>query len=259
MPDEKKYNEVDRIKVRDHFNQTAIVQPNDNSVLDSNTEQEVVFANIYRNYFTKHYIQKYVSPKKQDTLLDFGCGVGRIAFFLSPKVKRIEGVDVAKNMLEVATKKSSGFTNVHFSLLHDLTLPIKSEELNKVVSHWVLQHISDDDCSAYFEEFYRVLKPGGKLFLFEQVKSEGQQAGHIHVFRTINQYCSLLEAAGFTKIMVKPVMRVPSRGMSLWNRLKFNNRLLLRLLTLLDDKLMNRKIQFVEYYTILFEFEKASK
>jgi hypothetical protein len=51
-------------------------------------------------------------------------------------------------------------------------------------------------------------------------------------------------------------MRVPARGMSLWNKFNINSRILLWTFSLLDDLIILRKPQLADYFTYVFIFEK---
>lgn len=248
---------IDNKKVQEHFDKAAQNQANSNAVLDSSLSEVAVFSNLYRDYYSKRNILKNVAPDKNDSILDFGCGVGRLSFFLSPYVKRVTGVDVSEKMIQVAIENNTKSGNTTFFLLNNPQLPVESGSVNKIISNWVFQHISDDYCKKYLEEFNRVLSSGGEIFLFEQIKKSQQTAADIHIFRTVDEYRKIFTDAGFKEVLVKRVMRVPSRGMSLWNQLKINSRFLLWLFSRLDDMTINRKPEFAEYFTYVFVFRKV--
>lgn len=248
---------IDNKKVQEHFDKAAENQSNSNAVLDSSLSEVAAYSNIYRDYYSKRNILKNVAPDKNDSVLDFGCGVGRLSFFLSPYVQKITGVDVSEKMIQVANGNNTISGNTTFFLLNSPQIPVESGSVNKIISNWVFQHISDDYCKKYLEEFNRVLSPGGEIFLFEQIKRSQQTAADIHIFRTVDDYRKIFADAGFKEVYVKRAMRVPSRGMSLWNQLKINNRFLLWLLSQLDDMTMNRKPDLAEYFTYVFVFRKT--
>lgn len=81
-----------------------------NKVAD-NYDKEVfnVFQNDKKNKL-KRYIRKYAN--KENTAIDFGCGVGKALPLLSPFFKEIIGVDVSKKCIAIA--KSAPFKNVSF-------------------------------------------------------------------------------------------------------------------------------------------------
>ena len=255
MEDDVKDVGIKKQEVDDFFNNSARHHKNFNAVLDTNTTDEAIHANIYRDYFTKSYMLENIVPDKNDVLLDFGCGVGRITYFFSPMVSKIFGIDSSEIMLEVAKAELKNYSNVEFEFMHGTKLPYPTDFFNKIFSNWVLQHISTDDILKYLEEFKRVLKSNGKIYLFEQTMTSTKESGK-HVYRTTEDYCRLFESAGFKKILVKPVMRVPSRGMSIWNKKILAGKVPLIILKLIDKLTMNRKPQFIKYYTSVFIYQK---
>ena len=68
-----------------------------------------VFQNDKKNKLKK-YIRKYAS--KENTAIDFGCGVGKALPLLAPFFKEIIGVDVSKKCIAIA--KSAPYKNVTF-------------------------------------------------------------------------------------------------------------------------------------------------
>lgn len=53
---------------------------------------------------SKEYILQQWTPHKEDRVLDFGCGVGRISEWLAPKVGYILAIDTEPEMIREATK-----------------------------------------------------------------------------------------------------------------------------------------------------------
>ncbi len=93
---------------------------------------------------------------------DLGCGSGRWARFVSPKVGCLHLVDASTMALEVAQKKMSDSGNVQFHLASVSTLPFESDSLDFAYSLGVLHHVPD--IGRAVDEIHRVLKPSG-LFL----------------------------------------------------------------------------------------------
>jgi len=247
---------IDKQKVEDFFDNSAAFHQNSNAVLDVSHDEKAAHANIYRDYYTKSYIKEHLTPSSGDKVMDFGCGVGRVTSFLAPLVNRIAGVDLSSQMIEVAKRKNGNHHNINFLWLKSAPLPYPENSFNKIFTHWVMQHIPDAEAIIYFKEFYRTLNEGGKIFLFEQTKNDIAQYSDKHVYRTVDQYCRLIEQAGFSKVTVTPVMRVPSRGMSLWNNKMISFRFLLPVFRMVDRFTLNRKPQYVNYYTTAFIFKK---
>lgn len=99
--------------------------------------------------------------QRDDLLLDFGIGWGRIArFFLRElPLDRIHGVDVVQAFLDVARET---FNTDKFYL----TQPFPPSSLadasyTHIVGYSVFSHLSEQACVAWMKEFYRILVPGG--------------------------------------------------------------------------------------------------
>ena len=111
-------------------------------------------------------------PIGRATVLDAGCGTGSYSQALLRHVGRIEAVDLNDGMLEVAGRKlageeEEGRISFHSSRIDDL--PFESGTFDGVMINQVLHHLPDDPSEGFpahrrvFEEFARVLKPGGVL------------------------------------------------------------------------------------------------
>jgi SAM-dependent methyltransferase len=100
-------------------------------------------------------------------LLEIGCGPGRILSHLAPHFDRLDGVEIAPEMIEVARQQDLP-ENVHLELTPgDGELnTIPSESIDLVCSFHVFQHIPHPSVVArYVSETARVLKPSGRAVL----------------------------------------------------------------------------------------------
>lgn len=110
--------------------------------------------------------------QKDFTVLDFGCGNGRWAFWFAPQVDRVIGVDLSPDMVEAARRLAPdlGVENVSFELLTDDMQLLSRNAFDVVNCVWVLKYIlSDAEATAVIEGFVRAAKPGGYVALIEQV------------------------------------------------------------------------------------------
>jgi SAM-dependent methyltransferase len=124
------------------------------------------------------------------TVLDFGCGCGRIGRqFIQqrPRPERYEGLDLHAGMIRWASenlaRRAPGFRFTHHDVfypgfnpgdgkpLHD-AFPFGDSEFSFIVSISVFTHLTEDQADAYLAEMARVLEPRGVLlctwFLFEK-------------------------------------------------------------------------------------------
>lgn len=100
------------------------------------------------------------------TALDFGCGPGRNIVTYGSRFKRMDGVDLAFEMVQLANKyiHENNYTNV-FALYECNGIDLRNINSNTydfIMSTIALQHIAVWEIRYnYFKEFYRVLKGGG--------------------------------------------------------------------------------------------------
>lgn len=99
----------------------------------------------------------------QDTVLDLGCGVGRLARVLARRVAHVHGIDVSAEMLTRARGNLVEEANVTLHQGDGTGLdPIDDASVDAVVSLVVFQHIPDPSVTlGYVREMGRVLRPGG--------------------------------------------------------------------------------------------------
>ena len=118
--------------------------------------------------------------KLEDSLvLDIGCGDQPQCYIFAPNSTcKITGLDFTKDGLRLAQERAktinyrSSFTPV---LGDALNLPFKDETFDAIISSMVLEHV--DDPQQFIRESSRVLKAGGKLFIYTVNKN--------HIFRGI--------------------------------------------------------------------------
>ncbi len=122
--------------------------------------------------------QDYLTPDME--VLELGCGTGTTALIHAPFVKHITGVDISRNMLEIARAKADAadMTNVTFqqSSIDDLKAPVASFDV--VMGHSILHLLENKE--AVIAKVNRMLKPGGVF-----VSSTACLGGRVPVLRAI--------------------------------------------------------------------------
>jgi arsenite methyltransferase len=150
-----------------------------------------------------------------EVVVDLGCGGGMDVFLAARKVGasgRVIGIDMTSEMLERARagQQKLGLTNVEFHQSIIDKLPLANSSVDCVISNCVINLVPDK--LAVFREIFRVLKPGGRVALSDialkqELPNEVKQSVEAYVgciagAILINEYCRLLEQAGFTSVVV---------------------------------------------------------
>jgi SAM-dependent methyltransferase len=98
-------------------------------------------------------------------VLDSGCGSGGIAISLAEETSYSVGLDLSARFRASGTRLASeqGVGNVAFVQGDGTSLPFREASFDLVFSHSVIEHVSS--VSGYLAECFRVLRPGGALYL----------------------------------------------------------------------------------------------
>ncbi len=104
---------------------------------------------------------EYAPPEA--TVLEIGCGAGRMLKPLAKRFKRVYGVDVSTEMIRLAEERLQGLRNVQTWSNNGQDLEyLRNASVDLVISYVTFQHIPDRGAIiAYINEAYRVLRPGG--------------------------------------------------------------------------------------------------
>ena len=115
---------------------------------------------------TAEDIVREAGVQPTDVVLEIGCGAGRVGAKLAPRCGRWIGCDVSANMLGHAREALRDQPNVSFHHLDGDGLGgIADAAIDVVYCTTVFMHIEGWDRYRYVREAYRVLRPGGRLYI----------------------------------------------------------------------------------------------
>lgn len=106
--------------------------------------------------------------KPDDSLLDLGCGTGRLAVNVIPTLKdgHYIGVDIAQTMLTEAQERIQSRVPdppCDISWIHQTSpvFELEDDSVDMICAFSVINHMEHEDSYAYFKEALRVVRPGG--------------------------------------------------------------------------------------------------
>jgi SAM-dependent methyltransferase len=123
--------------------------------------------NYYIDLLHKIALSEVLELRGDEVVLDFGCGSGRIAYWIAPKVKKVVGLEITPEMIDLAEKNRVA-ENVEFTVYDGIHFPAFSHSFDFVLSVWVLQYMETVTLKRTVSVLAQYLKEGGRFYLIEQ-------------------------------------------------------------------------------------------
>lgn len=168
--------------------------------------------NKYSAQFVQHFEKKLDTTELDKflamipaggKLLDAGCGSARDAAYFVSKGFDALGIDLSEGLLTEAAKLHPEVKTMQMSLTE---ITLADESFDGVWSKAALLHIDRIDVPKVLGDFYRILKPGGALFI--QTKAgDGEGAQPVPFDNSLERYFTffnekeiqqMVQNAGFT-------------------------------------------------------------
>ena len=176
---------------------------------------------------------KMLRPGPEDRVLDIGCGNGRGVFFERPSCGELVGIDAGAHFAPEPLR------TVDLARGDVRLLPFADASFDKAYSLDVLEHLTEEGVVRMLSEARRVLRPGGKLFVYSHVMMSSKLA----VFqRGVNRLVRYLDGKGL-------VDNAPERER------KSDHRNALESYAQLDTMLARTgfEIENIRYYNVFFK------
>ena len=201
---------------------------------------------------------EFIPKNKNQSILDLGCGTGKLTSQLIDFAGTVIGVDSSENMIERAKKQ---YSNIKFMVCDALNLPFEKQfdvVFSNAVFHWISNH------NALLKQIHKVLKPNGLLIcefgangniatIENAFMNVCKDAGYIYTpkfnFSTKENFANLLKNNDFVIDKIydydRPTpLKDNEKGLSNWMKQFFSSNL-----ELMSEKMQYEIIEKVEDLT----------
>lgn len=107
-------------------------------------------------------VRRAISPKAPDRILDIAAGTGTSSMALLAEGVSVVAADFSNGMLDEGRKR---YPKLEFVFADAMKLPFQDAEFEVVTMSFGLRNVENHNVAL--KEFFRVLKPGGRLVICE--------------------------------------------------------------------------------------------
>lgn len=112
----------------------------------------------------RHLLAPFV--RKKDTVLDIGCGIGRLTKWIAPLCDHAIGLDVSQEMLKIARARLAAIPNVRFKRLPiSLRFPVRPRSIDFAYLYHVSEHLDREDTFVILQQIRQALQKGGRALI----------------------------------------------------------------------------------------------
>lgn len=143
---------------------------------------------------------EYADMREDDSLLDIGCGGGKLLKEISKTVThgRLCGIDHSEEMVKMALKKNRRNNRITIKKASVSKLPFQDYDFNTVTAFETIQFWPD--FMVDLKEVLRVLKPKGTFLIANRYPEENSSWSDMLTFKNKQEYIEALQEAGFINI-----------------------------------------------------------
>lgn len=148
---------------------------------------------------TSRYYHEFFKELADKNILEIGCGHGFGAKAISKNFspKKIVATDLDPRMISSA-KKNVDDPVIVFEEADAARLPYKNNNFDAVFDYGTIHHIPGPQWKNCLEELYRVLSPGGKVFIYDiSIDSFNTLFGRLYKIFNTHPYSSMYKKSEF--------------------------------------------------------------
>ncbi|KAF6136865.1 hypothetical protein GIB67_043254 [Kingdonia uniflora] len=159
---------------------------------------------------TKEFVAK-LELKPGQKVLDVGCGIGGGDFYMSDNFNvEVVGIDLSVNMVSFALERAIGRQcAVEFEVADCTTKTYPDHAFDVIYSRDTILHIHDKP--ALFKNFFKWLKPGGKVLISDYCKCSESPSAEFKEYikqrgydlHDLEAYGQMLKDAGFKEVIAE--------------------------------------------------------
>jgi len=166
-------------------------------------------AHIYDMQYAKEQTAKIeaamenVNMKKQDLVLDAGCGTGLLLKYVANKARTIVGLDISRKILFQAKERAKKFPNIHLIWADADNMPLKENIFDHAFAVTLIQNMPDplktlNEVKQVTKDNAVIVVTGLKKFPVETFEELLQNAGlNIIALRNENLKCHVAVCTKF--------------------------------------------------------------
>lgn len=138
---------------------------------EATVEDSIAFSGLRHDFFLRakadllaELVDRHFGPGRRPSLLDIGCGVGRLHRLLRPLAGALAGTDPSAAALDRAAQDNPGVT---YRAGDGAAIPWTDGSFDCVLATCVLHHVAPAGWGCFVAEMRRVVAPGGLVVLIE--------------------------------------------------------------------------------------------
>lgn len=170
--------------VQSTWEQLGLSEPHWSVLTEDRFRQSVLPEKIEEFYESGHNnVQRLLSSldrqgvdlSKLHSCLDFGCGVGRVSFWLAKYFAQVHAVDISGPHLSLAREylSKAGYKHIHYHRINHIPDCEDLPKVDLIYSYIVLQHNPPPVIEYLLRCLLRALRPGGYAYLQVPVYRRG--------------------------------------------------------------------------------------